>query len=82
VNNRWCKNKIGFNNMVETRDSLVPLTGELNMSIGLFCSDKKRVVKITRSSSEMVLQTTKHTMIYTGSGPSLEVTALHSVVWY
>jgi hypothetical protein len=34
------------------------------------------VVKITRSSSEVVLQTTKHNMIYPGSGPSLEVIAL------
>jgi hypothetical protein len=28
MNHRWCKNKISFNNMVETRESPVPLTGE------------------------------------------------------
>jgi hypothetical protein len=30
-------------------------------TVGVFCTDKNRVVKITCSSSEMVLQTTKHT---------------------
>jgi hypothetical protein len=38
------------------------------------------VVKITRSYSEVVLLTTKHTMIYPGSGPSLDVIALSLVV--
>jgi hypothetical protein len=38
------------------------------------------VVKIAHSYSKMVLQTTKHTKIYAGSGPSLEVIALRSVV--
>jgi hypothetical protein len=28
MNHRWCKNKISFNNMVETRESLVPLTSK------------------------------------------------------
>jgi hypothetical protein len=40
--------------------------------VGVVCIDKNRVVKITYSSSEMVLQTIKHTMIYPSSGPSLE----------
>jgi hypothetical protein len=38
------------------------------------------VVKITRSSSDVVLQTTKHTVIYPGSGCSLEVIDLRLVV--
>jgi hypothetical protein len=38
------------------------------------------VVKIAHSSSEVVLRTTKQTMIYPGSGPSSEVIALNSVV--
>jgi hypothetical protein len=41
---------------------------------------KYRVVKITRSSFEVVLRTMKHTMIYPSSGPSLEVIALCLVV--
>jgi hypothetical protein len=45
-----------------------------------FCTGKNRVVKITRSSSEMVLRTIKHTMIYISSGPSLKVVVLHLVV--
>jgi hypothetical protein len=48
--------------------------------VGVFCTGKSRVVKIVRSSFEMVLRTIKHTMIYPGSGPSLEVIALHPVV--
>jgi hypothetical protein len=51
-------------------------------TIGVFCTGKNRVVKIAYSSSEMVLWTTKHTMIYSGSGPSSEVIALHPAVWY
>jgi hypothetical protein len=45
-------------------------------TIDVFCTDKNRVVKIMCSSSEMILQTTKHTMIYPGSGSSLEIIAL------
>jgi hypothetical protein len=41
---------------------------------------KDRVVKIARSSFEVVLQTTKHMVIYPGSGPSLEVIALRLAV--
>jgi hypothetical protein len=37
------------------------------------------VAKITRFSSEAILRTMKHTMIYPGLDPSLEV-SLHSVV--
>jgi hypothetical protein len=35
---------------------------------------KYGVVKIARSSSEAVLRTMKHTVIYPSSGPSLELT--------
>jgi hypothetical protein len=50
--------------------------------VGVFCTSKNRVVKIVHSNFEMVLQTTKHTMIYPSSGTSLKVIALHPVVWY
>jgi hypothetical protein len=49
-------------------------------SVGVFYTDKNRVVKITHSSFELVLQTTKHTMIYPSLGPFLEVIALCTVV--
>jgi hypothetical protein len=45
-------------------------------SVGVFCTGKNRVINIVRFSSMIVLQTMKHTMIYPGSGPSLEVIAL------
>jgi hypothetical protein len=45
-----------------------------------FCTSKNMVVKITHSSSKMVLRTIKHTMIYPDSGPSSEVIALRSAV--
>jgi hypothetical protein len=48
--------------------------------ISVFCTDKNRVVKIVCSNSEIVLQTTKHTIIYPDSGPSLEVIALRPIV--
>jgi hypothetical protein len=48
--------------------------------VDVFYTGKNRVVKITHSSFEVVLRTTKHTMIYPGSGPSLEVIALRPVV--
>jgi hypothetical protein len=55
----------------------------LSRSIGVFFALARcRVVKITRSCSEMVLRTIKHTKIYPGSGPSLKVIALRLVVWY
>jgi hypothetical protein len=37
---------------------------------------KYRVVNIVHSSSEVVMRTMKHTVIYPGSDPSLEVIAL------
>jgi hypothetical protein len=49
-------------------------------AVSVFYTNKLWVVKITHSSSEVVLQTTKHTMIYSGSSPSLEVIALRLVV--
>jgi acid stress-induced BolA-like protein IbaG/YrbA len=51
-----------------------------NKSVGVFCTGKNRMVKIVCSSFEMVLRTTKHTMIYHSSNTSLEVIALHPVV--
>jgi hypothetical protein len=50
--------------------------------VSVFCTNKNRMVKITCSSSEMVLWTIKYTMIYSGSGPSLKIIALRPVVWY
>jgi hypothetical protein len=44
-----------------------------------FASARYMVVKIVRSSSEVVIHTIKHTMIYPSSGLSLEVIALHPV---
>jgi hypothetical protein len=39
-----------------------------------------KVVKIVHSSSDVVLRTMKHTMIYPGLGPSSEVIALGPAV--
>jgi hypothetical protein len=39
-----------------------------------------KVVKIMRSSSDVVLRNTKHTMIYSSLGPSLDVIALRLAV--
>jgi hypothetical protein len=47
--------------------------------VSVCCTNKNRVAKIVCSSFEMVLQTTKHTMIYPGSGLSMEVIALRPV---
>jgi hypothetical protein len=47
-----------------------------------FAPARYRVVKIARSNFEVVLQITKHTIIYPGSGSSSEVIALHLTVWY
>jgi hypothetical protein len=51
-----------------------------NQPVVVFCTGKNRVVNITRSNSEMVLRTTKHTMIYPASAPSLEVIAICPIV--
>jgi hypothetical protein len=48
--------------------------------VGVFCTNKNRVVKIACSNCEIVLRTTKHTMIYPDSGPFLEVIALRPTV--
>jgi hypothetical protein len=45
-------------------------------TVGVFSLARYRVIKIARSYSEVVLRTTKHTMIYPGSDPSLKVIAL------
>jgi hypothetical protein len=45
-----------------------------------FTLARYRVVKIMHSCSKVVLLTTKHTMVYPGLGPSLEVIALHLAV--
>jgi hypothetical protein len=49
-------------------------------TVNIFYTSKNRVVNIVRSSSEMVLRTTKHIIIYPSSGPSLEVITLRPVV--
>jgi hypothetical protein len=41
---------------------------------------KYKVVKIVCSSSKVVLRIMKHTVIYSGSGPSLKVIAIYSAV--
>jgi hypothetical protein len=46
----------------------------------VFALARYRVVKITHSYSEVVLRSTKHTIFYTGSSPSLEVISLRPVV--
>jgi hypothetical protein len=48
--------------------------------LDIFCTGMNKVVKITHFSSEIVLQTTKHMMIYPGSDSSLKVIALRSAV--
>jgi hypothetical protein len=49
----------------------------LGMStVGVFYTGKNWVLKIMRSSSKVVLRTTKHIVIYHDSCPSLEVIAL------
>jgi hypothetical protein len=45
-----------------------------------FAPTRYRVVKIAHSRFEVVLRTTKRTVIYPSSGPSLEVIALRPVV--
>jgi hypothetical protein len=45
-----------------------------------FAPARYGVIKIAHSHSEMVLRTTKHNKFYPGSGPSLEVIALHLTV--
>jgi hypothetical protein len=57
-----------------------PFQGDENLCVDVFCTGENRVVKITRSSSEMVLRTIKHTMIYPGLGPALEAIVLRSTV--
>jgi hypothetical protein len=42
-----------------------------------FASARYRVVRIVCSYSKVVLRTTKHTIVYSGSGPSLKVIVLH-----
>jgi hypothetical protein len=47
-----------------------------------FAPARFRVVKITCSSSKAVLRTMKYTVIYPGSGPSLELISLRPMAWY
>jgi hypothetical protein len=56
----------------------IPLHG---MQLSVFSAPARYwVVKIVCSSSEVVLQTTKHIVIYPGSDPSLEVITLRQAV--
>jgi hypothetical protein len=50
--------------------------------VGVFAPVRYRVVKITHSSSKVILLTTKHIVIYPDSGPSSEEIALLPAVWY
>jgi hypothetical protein len=54
----------------------IPKKQNIYICVGVFCTGKNMVVKITCISFEVVLQTIKHTVIYHASGPSLEVIAL------
>jgi hypothetical protein len=68
-----------------TYESMVSIHAEKHKYIGHTLSvfstpTNYGVVKIARSSSEVVMRTMKHTMIYPGSGPSSEVIALRPVV--
>jgi hypothetical protein len=47
-----------------------------------FAPARCRVVKITCSCSEVILRTTKHTIVYSGSGPCYKVIALHPAFLY
>jgi hypothetical protein len=59
----------------QTESTYLPSSSKLDVDV--FYIGKNSVVKITRSNSEVVLRTIKHMIIYHGSGPSLEVIALH-----
>jgi hypothetical protein len=73
---RW-----GNHRNVKSKSMLqIPLPG--TPTVDVFAPARYRVVKITRSSSEVVLWTIKHTMIYPDLGPTLEVIALHLAVQY
>jgi hypothetical protein len=52
----------------------------VTISVSVFCTGKSRVFKITHFSFEVVLRTTKHTVIYPSSCPSLEVITLYLVL--
>jgi hypothetical protein len=56
----------------------IPLLGAPTVSV--FYTGKNMVVKIACSNSEVVLRTTKHTMIYPDSGLSLKVIILRPAV--
>jgi hypothetical protein len=71
---RWLQIVIVYNTpkTIYSRDAVV-------VSV-FFAPANYGVIKIVYSSSEVVLQTTKHTMIYPGLGPSLKVIVLHPVI--
>jgi hypothetical protein len=56
-------------------------TSTAAMSV-FFAPARYKVVKIALSYFKVVLQTTKHTIFYLGSGPSLEVIALRLAISY
>jgi hypothetical protein len=62
----------------QTESTYLPSSSKLDVDV--FYIGKNSVVKITRSNSEVVLRTIKHMIIYPGSGPSLEVIALHLAI--
>jgi hypothetical protein len=64
-----------FRNSILDAFSIIIMICAAYLSV-FFAPARYMEVKIARSYSEVVSQTTKHTMIYPGSGPSLEVIAL------
>jgi hypothetical protein len=58
---------------------LLPQNGEPPLSL-FFAPARYKVVKIMHSCSEVVLGTTKHTIVVPSLGPSLEVITLRPAV--
>jgi hypothetical protein len=68
-----------FEDKAAEEEELLRVQQEIEI-VDVFTPARYRVVKIACSCSEVVLRTTNHTMVYPGSGPSLEVISLHPVV--
>jgi hypothetical protein len=71
---------LGLVDLKQSTRSVILVLPCRRRGVGVFCTGKNKVVKITRSSSEVVLQTIKQMMIYPSSGPFLEVIAIHPAV--
>jgi aromatic ring-opening dioxygenase LigB subunit len=66
--------------VVTSLGTSVMLTWSSIVVLVFFALARYRVVKIARSSYEVVLRTTKHMVIYPGSGPLIEGNTLHPMV--